>query len=282
MDAWLEKEDGVRVAIADGFSIGRGADNQLALQDERASRRHALIHDRGKEGFWIVDLGSRNGTYRNNRRVQQPARLRDGDSIRVGSTHFTFRNPGATEPFSTTVRGTQQTILEVRSEVCWLLIGDLVGSTQFVQKLDPGQASELTAEWLQQCRKLIESSGGMINKFLGDGFLAFWRAAENPVEKVVPCVDSLRQMQRAAKLRFRMVLHRGSVQFGGGASLGEDNLAGPDVNFVFRMEKLAGSLGEDFLLSEAVASQCGKLWSVMEAGGHSLAGFEGPFRFFRL
>ena len=282
MDVWLEQEDGAHIEIADGFSIGRGKDNQLALQDERASRRHALIHDRGKDGFWIVDLGSRNGTYRNNRRVQQPARLRDGDSIRVGSTQLTFHQPGVAGIASTTVQPSQQTILEVRSEVCWLLIGDLVGSTQFLSKLDPGRASALTAEWLQQCRKLIESSGGMINKFLGDGFFAFWRTAERPAEKIVHCLDSLRQMQRDSALRFRLVLHRGQVQFGGGASLGEDNLSGPEVNFAFRMEKLAGSLGEDFLLSEAAASQCVKPWSPVEIGGHALAGFEGSFRFFRL
>src|SRR6516162_1250306 len=133
MDVWLEQEDGACIAIADGFSIGRGKDNQLALEDERASRRHALIHDRGKEGFWIVDLGSSNGTYHNNRRVQQPARLMDGDSVKVGSTGFTFRQPGMANPSANSARAPEQTILEVRSEVCWLLIGDLVGSTQFIQ-----------------------------------------------------------------------------------------------------------------------------------------------------
>jgi adenylate cyclase len=282
MDVWLEQEDGACIAIADGFSIGRGKENQLALQDERASRRHALIHDRGKEGFWIVDLGSRNGTYRNNRRVQQPVRLRDGDSIRVGSTQLTFRQPGGAGIASTTVQPSQQTILEVRSEVCWLLVGDLVGSTQFLQKHDSGKAAELTAGWLQQCRKLIESSGGMINKFLGDGFFAFWRVAGQQAEQMIHCLDGLRQMQRDGALRFRLVLHRGRVQFGGGASLGEDELSGPEVNFTFRMEKLAGSLGENFLLSEAAATQCAKPWSPAEIGGHTLAGFEGTFRFFRL
>lgn len=281
MDAWLEKEDGSCIAIADGFSIGRGTENQLALFDERASRRHALIHDRGKDGFWIVDLGSRNGTYRNSQRVQQPSRLRDGDLVRVGSTQFTFRQPGADGPLSSVAPTVNQTILEVRSEDCWLLIGDLVGSTQFVQKLDPGQASVLTAQWLQQCRKLIETSGGMINKFLGDGFLAYWRAAGTEVSRIAPCLDSLRQMQGKAEPRFRLVLHRGRVHFGGGASLGEENMSGPELNFAFRMEKLAGSIGVDFLLSEAAAAHCKERWSLDETGGHSLQGFEGAFRFFR-
>jgi adenylate cyclase len=281
MDAWLEQEDGARVALADGFSIGRGADNQLPLQDDRASRRHALIHDRGNEGFWLVDLGSRNGTFCNGRRVQQPSRLQDGDSIQVGASRFTFRQPGAAPQVPASQRTSELTVLEVRFEDCWLLIGDLIGSTQFVQKADPGQAATLTTEWLRQCQKLIESYGGSVNKFLGDGFFAFWKAAENISEKLGPCLDSLRKMQTAEAPQFRLVLHRARVQVGGGASLGEDNLFGPEVNFAFRMEKLAGNLGEEFLLSEAAATQCGKLWPLEDAGSHTLPGFDSPFRFFR-
>lgn len=281
MDAWLETSDGSRIAVKDGFAIGRGADNDLPLPDERASRRHALFQDRGKEGFWIMDLGSRNGTYRNDRRVQQPSRLHDGDRIRVGLTEFIFSQPGMPKS-STTVCSTQVTIVEVRREDCWLLIGDLIGSTELVQKADPGQVSRLTAEWLRHCQGLIESSGGIINKFLGDGFLAFWKAAQVPPEKIAGCVEGLNALQQAGNPRFRLVLHRGQVQMGGGASLGEDQLSGPEVNFAFRMEKLAGSLGEGLLISQTAASQCPRLGPLEDAGEHSVPGFPGSFQFYRL
>jgi len=42
-------------------------------------------------------------------------------------------------------------------------------------------------------------------------------------------------MQQAEPLTFRFVLHRGKVYLGGAASLGEESLSGPEVNFVFRM-----------------------------------------------
>lgn len=281
METWLEQDDGTRIPIADGFSIGRGTENQLPLNDERASRRHALIHDRGAQGFWIVDLGSRNGTFVNNRRVQQPARLKHGDAIRVGASQFNFQQPSLAAPVSTGDGAHQQTFMEVRAEDCWLLLGDLEGSTQLAQKLDPAQLSALTAAWLQRCRKMIDASGGTVNKFLGDGFLAFWKAGEFPPEQVIACLDALRQLQAAEQPRFRLVLHRGRVQLGGGVTLGEDNLAGPEVNFAFRMEKLAGSLGERFLISAAAAQACKELWSLEAAGDHTLSGFEGTFRFFR-
>jgi class 3 adenylate cyclase len=48
------------------------------------------------------------------------------------------------------------------------------------------------------------------------------------------------------------------------------------------MEKLAGSLGEKLLISEAAATPFKTLWSLEDAGGHTLSGFEGSFHFFRL
>ena len=44
MNAWLETEDGIRVPLNAVCSIGRSPKNNLVLNDERVSRRHALIH----------------------------------------------------------------------------------------------------------------------------------------------------------------------------------------------------------------------------------------------
>lgn len=62
------------------------ADNPVGLPD--ISRKHAQIAPQ-ETGFVVVDLGSTNGTYLRGRRLpaQQPARLRDGDVIRIGDDH---------------------------------------------------------------------------------------------------------------------------------------------------------------------------------------------------
>ena len=63
--------------------------------------------------------------------------------------------------------------------------------------------------------------------------------------------------------------------------MGEESLIGKEVIFVFRMEKLAGSLG---ILLMASAAAKGKLEPVMKyepAGVHELKGFEGSFEFFK-
>jgi FHA domain-containing protein len=72
--------------VVDGrpLTIGRGPDNGLVLQDSRASRHHARIY--GRQGALLLsDLGSTNGSFVNDRRIQEIA-LGEGDRIRIGDT----------------------------------------------------------------------------------------------------------------------------------------------------------------------------------------------------
>jgi class 3 adenylate cyclase len=70
------------------------------------------------------------------------------------------------------------------------------------------------------------------------------------------------------------------VAIGGVPSMGEESLMGKDVNFVFRMEKLAGSLGISLLTSAAGNDKLGSLITSSPVGGHELKGFEGEYEFF--
>lgn len=68
------------------LTIGRAAQNDLALAgDEFASARHARIEAR-RDGVWVQDLGSTNGTYVNGTRIEGAHRLEPGDVLRVGET----------------------------------------------------------------------------------------------------------------------------------------------------------------------------------------------------
>ena len=64
-------------------SIGRGAANDLVLDDRGVSRSHATISRRGSALF-LDDSESSNGTLLNGAILRRPARLRGGDEIRVG------------------------------------------------------------------------------------------------------------------------------------------------------------------------------------------------------
>ena len=62
--------------------------------------------------------------------------------------------------------------------------------------------------------------------------------------------------------------------------MGEESLMGKDVNFVFRMEKLAGSLGISFLTSAAGQVKLKSQITFTSVGAHELKGFEGKHEFF--
>jgi len=71
-------------------TIGRGEQNDVALDgDEFASARHVRIEPR-RDGVWLRDLGSTNGTYVNGVRIDGARRLSPGDVVRVGETELRF------------------------------------------------------------------------------------------------------------------------------------------------------------------------------------------------
>ncbi len=73
----------------DEISLGRSSSNTIAIDDPNVSRAHAQLIRRG-EDWWIVDLGSTNGTLVNNSAVKE-RRLTPGDRITIGGSEFEFR-----------------------------------------------------------------------------------------------------------------------------------------------------------------------------------------------
>jgi pSer/pThr/pTyr-binding forkhead associated (FHA) protein len=73
---------------AERVSIGRSPDAGVFLDDVTVSRNHALLVRR-RDGLYIDDLGSLNGTYVNRRRIESH-RLGDGDEIQVGKYKLSY------------------------------------------------------------------------------------------------------------------------------------------------------------------------------------------------
>jgi serine/threonine protein kinase len=80
---------GREFALAGEVRIGRRRDNDIMLPDLQVSGHHAHIAV-GDEGAILADVGSRNGTFVNDRRIREPYRLQDGERIRMGQTELLF------------------------------------------------------------------------------------------------------------------------------------------------------------------------------------------------
>jgi pSer/pThr/pTyr-binding forkhead associated (FHA) protein len=79
-------EPGTTIELTDVARIGRGAENAIRLDaDTTVSNRHASIDSR-RDGLWVEDTGSTNGTFVNGARVTSARLLQPGDVIRIGHT----------------------------------------------------------------------------------------------------------------------------------------------------------------------------------------------------
>jgi len=81
--------DVFRLESGHSLILGRASSNEIPIADERSSRRHAEIFF--ELGEWKVrDLGSRNGTFVDGKKLEEPKSLIAGNLITVGSCRLTF------------------------------------------------------------------------------------------------------------------------------------------------------------------------------------------------
>ncbi len=131
--AWLET-NGEHYTLQGNCSVRRAAANIFVLDLPKVSRMHALIQLQNIGEFWLVDLGSSNGTFLNKRRVHQPVRLHDQDKIVIGGRQFIFRQPEEISPgYQTTIA--ERTIQEIENVPCWVLVADIVDFTTLSRSL---------------------------------------------------------------------------------------------------------------------------------------------------
>lgn len=72
------------------LTVGRAPGNAAALEgDDFASAHHARV-ERQRDGVWLHDLGSTNGTWVNGERMDGRHKLHDGDVVRIGETELRF------------------------------------------------------------------------------------------------------------------------------------------------------------------------------------------------
>jgi hypothetical protein len=88
----LMKEGGGEMSFpltGETYTVGRHRNNDIVISDPKVSSFHARL-DRSPDGFVVVDLKSRNGSFINGRRVETGP-LRSGDEVRMGPARLVYR-----------------------------------------------------------------------------------------------------------------------------------------------------------------------------------------------
>jgi adenylate cyclase len=276
-EAWLEG-DGKQYVLHGNCSLGRAALNTVVLESPKVSRLHAIIHLESDGAFWLIDLGSSNGTFLNKRRIREPVRIRDQAQIMIGGIAFVFHQPRKSSG-EHRIGYPLLTLQEMENLPCWLMVADIKNFTPLSRTMANDELATLVSDWLATCKEVIEGHQGAINKYLGDGILAFWRDADGSAKNIAAVIGALKKAQ-VRHPHFRFVVHFGSVAIGGVSSMREESLMGSEVNLVFRLEKLAASLGEECGISDTAHAKLKELVPARLLGNYELKGFEGERAFF--
>ena len=86
----LVRSDGREILIEKELTIGRLPECNIQIEDALISRTHARLELSGTQ-VTLIDLGSHNGTWVNDRKILLPTILVEGDKVRIGHSIFVFR-----------------------------------------------------------------------------------------------------------------------------------------------------------------------------------------------
>jgi len=278
--SWIELPDGRTFWLEGRCTVGRQSDNDLVINLPALSRYHALIAAAG-DRYALSDLHSRNGTFVNRRPVTRPVPLRDGDEIRFGDSAVRYRCTRRFELADPTVgAGATQRINQMRERDCWLLLTDVAAYAALTEQIGSEAALRRMQTWITELRPLIERHGGCINGYLGDAIFAYWLADSAQPAQVLAALRAIETWRPRSPLVFRLVAHHGRVFFTH-SDRGEE-LTGQEVNFIFRIEKVAKNFGVPAMLSATAMTTLGLGDRCKSCGQSAIEGMSEVYSFFAL
>ncbi len=241
------------VEIGNTATIGRGRDNTVSLATSPlVSRQHAIIRCHNSWQYQIMDLGSRNGTFVNGRRVITPVTLDEGAAIRAADTEITLRLLESPEagPLAEMTMAAGTSVAGDHTATVAVMVCDIRGFSTMSEILPEDQLARTLGDWFRQAGDILQSEGGSIDKFIGDAVLAYWvQAAGEPGEEARRAFAAgVRLLETAAgrrwphdataPFRIAVALHHGPVTCGniGLVAQRDATIIGDTVNTVFRME----------------------------------------------
>jgi len=90
--------EGQRWKIESNLILGRDFNCDIVIPMRQVSRQHSRIINK-RDGVFVEDLGSKNGTFVNGRLLGEPVLLEDGDEIQIAlAQHFIYLSSDATMP----------------------------------------------------------------------------------------------------------------------------------------------------------------------------------------
>ncbi len=258
------------------WTIGRGQNSDLVIRDQCISRNHAILQSTEAGEFFLIDLGSRNGTFVNGRRVSIPVTLHNSDLITFGKTDVEFYSPSPdrqTDAARNIIE--RDTFVLHERRLMSVMVVDIRNFTKLSRQLDEKVLSSLIGNWFRQAGDIIRQSGSWVDKYIGDAIMAIWFHGEKEVTKadvvdIFQAVSDLNQMTEDLndqyplpfELRIGAGINTGYAMVGntGSGEHPDYTAIGDTVNAAFRLE----SATKELKLDVAVGAQTYQYLAGME------------------
>lgn len=151
-----------------------------------------------------------------------------------------------------------------------ILFSDIRGFTKYSESRNPEEVVSRLNEYFEAMSEAVTVEGGIVDKFLGDGLMAFFGAFEDPENPVSPNMAgiraSLNMLDKLEKLNHKwkeqgqqtfkigIGIHTGVVKVGniGSNTKTEYTIIGDAVNLTSRLQDKTKSLNETVIMSENV------------------------------
>lgn len=184
------------------WTIGRSDNNHLVIKDHCISRIHAILQRMDNGDFYLIDLGSRNGSFVNGRWANIPVKLRNQDQLTLGQTNVTFCSP-PDNPQLTDLEVPKTllptALLQFRRLISVLVV-DMRNFTQITRQMDEVILSELMSCWFLRAGDILGVHGSWIHKYIGDGVMAVWihdshgGVSQKELIKILRAINALQSM----------------------------------------------------------------------------------------
>jgi len=255
----------VPLDATDVWKLGRSDKCEIAIQDDMISRIHAMIQRTDLGEYCFIDMGSRNGSFVNDRRVSTPVVLRSGDRISLGKTLMIFRDPGGVPRGSTPAQ--MGAVTKVFFDRCLVsvLVVDIRDYTGLAKAIDQPVLCQVVGSWFGEADRIMHKYGSSAQKYIGDAVMALWvhRAKGQEQLEILQVLRALTEFVEAtaglrehfrlpSELRVGAGLNTGSAAVGnpGTHQVMDFTALGDSVNVAFRMETATKELGADVVLGK--------------------------------
>lgn len=247
----------------DVWKLGRSAKCSIELKDDTVSRNHAMIQ-RGENGeYYLIDLGSQNGSFVNNRRVSTPVALTNGDSISVGKSRIVFHDPaqgpGKKRSSISDFCSTRQIFAH---RLVTVLVVDIRDYTVLTNAIDQSVLCQVIGGWFRDAERIMQKYGSAVQKYIGDAVMALWvhQTANRERREALQILQALREFQEATeqlnhqfnlpqRLRMGAGLNTGAAVVGSPGT-GDLTAMGDSVNVAFRLEAATKDLRTDLIVGD--------------------------------